>query len=244
MFQLRQDRDERPKELIPGVPLPGKTLDETGLISNQDAIRHSVHFNLPAETVVKARLLFRDYLSKGPRDDSIASETVGPEEAQELLRDIYREIFPKQTETPTFLNQRPSSWPRSSFRDILGWLSQIAFSESILLPPDQLWVRELARRFNAPIDQVEDLRKVFERFDEDRSGDLDLPEFKGLLNHLLKAPKGVEVPLSRVQFFWREMKRTANNRQNSNSSNITFEEFFDWQRLNFLNGDKWYTAYQ
>lgn len=240
---MRLDGDEHPKELIPGVPLPGRALDETGLISNQEAIRYSVQFNLPAEIIVKARLLFRYHASQSPQDESIASETVGAEEAQELLRDMYREVFPKQVEAPAFLSKQPSSWPRSSFKDILGWLSQIAFSESILLPPDQLRVRELARKFKAPIDQVEDLWKTFERFDADRSCDLNMSEFTALLQHLLKAPKGVPVPQSRIQFFWREMSQSATDKQNS--SNITFEQFFCWQRVSVKQHDeKWYTCYQ
>lgn len=165
-------------------------------------------------------------------------DVLGPDEVQSFLKDIYREFYPNLEMVPSFLLSTPSTWPRSTFRQMMHWVSHIAFSEKILLPPEQHHVRALARELQAPIIEVEDLKKTFERFDVDNSGDLNLNEFQALLQHLLKAPRGIEVPHARVMFFWRQMS-------GSNNDGVIFEDFLDWHRTHFKTDEsEWYTNYR
>merc|ERR1712054_367845 len=62
---------------------------------------------------------------------------------------------------------------------------------------------------------------MFERFDSDRVGYLDAPRFKSALPTILRAPKGVEVPASRANFYWKEV-------DTSRTGKISFEQFFWW----------------
>ncbi|CAE7895704.1 petA [Symbiodinium microadriaticum] len=105
-----------------------------------------------------------------------------------------------------------------SFLEFAFWYSRHGFMENMLLTTAQLEVRELARKYNMPVIEVEQYKKKFDFFDEDRSGYIEYSEFENLLNQLVKVPASCEFPPGRVKQFWAEADRDR-------SSAISFEEF-------------------
>jgi len=105
-----------------------------------------------------------------------------------------------------------------SFLEFAFWYSRHGFMENMLLTSAQLEVRQLARKYDLPVIEVEQYKKKFDLFDEDQSGLIDYEEFQKLLSSLIKVPANLDLPATRVNQFWAEADRDR-------SQSISFEEF-------------------
>merc|ERR1712048_739687 len=63
-------------------------------------------------------------------------------------------------------------------------------------------------------------------YDVDHSGEVDIQEFQQVLYKALKVPPHVELPRSRVKYFWSEIDE-------DNSGKAIFEEFLGWWLKHF-----------
>lgn len=123
--------------------------------------------------------------------------------------------------------------------DVLEWFSQHAFDTDMLVPPEQIKVRDLAREWEAPFAEVDEIFRKFDKFDQDRSGVIDMEEFKSLLKVLLRLPNGFDFPQKRINFFWKQADKSGNG-------SVSFEEFFVWFRRYFgvgSNSDDLFATY-
>eukprot|EP00435_Cladocopium_sp_Y103_P005075 s853_g1.t1 len=105
-----------------------------------------------------------------------------------------------------------------SFLEFAFWYSRHGFMENMLLTSAQLEVRQLARKYDLPVIEVEQYKKKFDLFDEDHSGMIEYEEFQKLLSVLIKVPPNLELPVARMNQFWAEADRDR-------SQAISFEEF-------------------
>lgn len=110
--------------------------------------------------------------------------------------------------------------------DVLQWFSKHAFDENLWVPPRQSQIRRFAREWHVHLPEVEEVFKVFDTLDRDKSGAIKLDVFSDLLRILLKVPETMELPQSRVHYFWKEVDRDRDGK-------IHFEEFFTWFNQNF-----------
>merc|ERR1711879_289396 len=104
------------------------------------------------------------------------------------------------------------------FSEFALWFSRHAFNENFLLSKDQQEIRKIARQHSLPIPEVERYKSSFDSYDEDESGMIEYEEFEKLLYALIKVPKDLDLPPSRVRQFWLETDEDG-------SGAITFEEF-------------------
>ncbi|CAJ1383305.1 unnamed protein product [Effrenium voratum] len=114
-----------------------------------------------------------------------------------------------------------------TFLDFAFWYSRHFFNETMLLTNAQMEVRELARKYELPIIEVEQYKKKFDFFDEDSSGYIDYAEFRTLLNALVKLPGNCELPPSRVQQFWAEADRERKEAVSFEGFLIFFYRYFN-----------------
>lgn len=112
------------------------------------------------------------------------------------------------------------------FQEFIKWYSSNGFSEDLLLTDEERRLRQIARQHGVQTDFVEQVKRCFDSFDKDSSGEVDRPEFGQLLNKLLKVPPNYELPPSRVQYFWAQV-------DTDNSGKAVFEEFLQWYIKNF-----------
>ena len=101
------------------------------------------------------------------------------------------------------------------------WYSSWGFQQELLLSPTKIRTRDLARKHNISMAEVDSVHSMFQVFDEDESGEIEFPEFEKLLYKLLKVPKEVELPATRVQHFWKQIDLDG-------SGGVCFAEFLRW----------------
>merc|ERR1712050_300711 len=65
------------------------------------------------------------------------------------------------------------------------------------------------------------IKQCFDLYDKDRSGIIELHEFKHILCTIMKLPEDVELPQTRIEYLWREIDRDQ-------SGSARFEEFLPW----------------
>eukprot|EP00930_Biecheleria_cincta_P056191 TRINITY_DN4235_c0_g1_i1.p1 TRINITY_DN4235_c0_g1~~TRINITY_DN4235_c0_g1_i1.p1 ORF type:complete len:416 (-),score=81.55 TRINITY_DN4235_c0_g1_i1:66-1313(-) len=108
------------------------------------------------------------------------------------------------------------------------WHASASFSEEMVLNSKDRQIRDISRKVNMPLIDIERFWMAFCRFDSDGSGNIEYDEFKNVLQVLMKVPAGHELPPERVHGLWRQA-------DSDGSGEINFEEFvlFYIQRFDF-----------
>lgn len=86
---------------------------------------------------------------------------------------------------------------------------------------DQIALRQLAQKHGMPVNTLEEIYSRFCEVDCDSSGVIEKDEFHLLVLKLHGARDVMDVPRSRLKFFWQEADRNGNGE-------IDFDEFLDW----------------
>lgn len=107
------------------------------------------------------------------------------------------------------------------FDEFAIWYSSWGFQQELLLSPQQILVRDFAKKYGLSIADVESVQAKFNLFDLDGSGVIEYDEFEKLLYKLMKVPRGQELPASRLKHFWKEIDIDG-------SGGIDFDEFLQW----------------
>jgi Ca2+-binding EF-hand superfamily protein len=126
--------------------------------------------------------------------------------------------LPKTLLTSCFKAADQNSGGQVEFEEFALWLSRHVFSEEFLLSEEEKELRAVARQCKISLDRIDYMRRCFEFFDEDRSGLLDQGEFSQLLHVILKIPKHIQLPKSRLDAMWAEA-------DSNGGGDISFEEF-------------------
>eukprot|EP00930_Biecheleria_cincta_P036581 TRINITY_DN25074_c1_g2_i1.p1 TRINITY_DN25074_c1_g2~~TRINITY_DN25074_c1_g2_i1.p1 ORF type:complete len:642 (-),score=92.34 TRINITY_DN25074_c1_g2_i1:201-2126(-) len=175
-------------------------------------------WNLPAGQVTRAWQCFKRYDTD---DDGLLS----PDEFQMLLRSVLRESFASAKDVPRRLFKRVeelrSESQAANFFEFLTWVTQNSFSEDVLADTEQRFIRRMARKLGAPVVEIEHVKRHFDSFDTDGSGQIEYDEFCNLLGKLLNLPDMSALPESRIKSFWREVDEDG-------SGVIEFHEFVPW----------------
>jgi len=107
------------------------------------------------------------------------------------------------------------------FHDFLKWYSSNGFKEDMLLSDTERHLRKLAKDNDISANYVDSIKHAFDSFDTDKSGAVDISEFRQVLHRVLRMPPHTELPWSRVQYFWSEIDADG-------SGTVVFEEFLQW----------------
>jgi len=106
-----------------------------------------------------------------------------------------------------FVNSAFSSADRDGggsidLREFASWYSAFSFSEFVCLSKDTQGVRDLARQLGIDVVEIENYKKVFDGFDSDGGGSIDIDEFGPMLCKLMQIPAKQELPANRVKQLW------------------------------------------
>lgn len=134
-----------------------------------------------------------------------------------------------------------------AFDDFQSWYCEIfhidhnpdlsGFISEDIIPEEQRLIREVAKKVDFDLVQVEKVWKEFKRLDRDNSGQLDFEEFKVLIQSQLSPNGNVEVTPKVVEKFWIEVDTDG-------SGSISFEEFVTWYERFFGERDPMEAYYQ
>lgn len=93
---------------------------------------------------------------------------------------------------------------RFDFEEFATWYHRRQFMECISVPKGEMELRSLGYRFGLNAGEMDHMKVMFDKFDTDRSGQIDPDEFRHLLGVLLKCPAGMEIPENRVEHLWKD----------------------------------------
>jgi len=117
---------------------------------------------------------------------------------------------------------------KMNFDRFVQWSVNTSWSEEMLMPDaEERGIRHLAREQGLKLPDVERVKKMFDEFDVDGSGEIDEEEFIHILYRLLKVKDLSDVPLKRLKRYWREVDVDG-------SGAIVFKEFLIWYRNSFM----------
>jgi Ca2+-binding EF-hand superfamily protein len=227
IFQRTQKGDQEKSRLF---GLGGAQRDEEVDCADHevvDAVRlHelAVEMNMTTEDVLGAKRIFDSF-------DVDGSGNIDYEEFEVAVQQILTIYVPNRDELrPDRIKALCHSfWADGDkdnsgsieFHEFLQWYSSNGFSEDILLSEVQREVRQLARTYHMSLDYVESIKRIFDSYDADESGELEEEEFSGMLRKCLRLPKDCNIPSTRVQYFWSQI-------DTDHSGKVTFSEFFQW----------------
>eukprot|EP00929_Paragymnodinium_shiwhaense_P114141 TRINITY_DN82469_c0_g1_i1.p1 TRINITY_DN82469_c0_g1~~TRINITY_DN82469_c0_g1_i1.p1 ORF type:complete len:419 (+),score=80.90 TRINITY_DN82469_c0_g1_i1:67-1257(+) len=116
---------------------------------------------------------------------------------------------------------------RCDMDKFLGWYFQNMFTNVAALHGDEkrsetnAMMYQLARKHSVPISTIDRVRSTFDKFDADRSGEIDFEEFQDMIRILLKATCMRDISEARLRKFWQEIDV-------DNNGMIDFDEFTTW----------------
>jgi len=117
------------------------------------------------------------------------------------------------------------------FVEFLKWYSSNGFNEELLLSDNERWIRKIAKQYELTPDYVESIKRCFDHCDKDNSGEIEREEFQEVLYKLLKVPQNLELPPTRLSYFWSQI-------DSDNSGKAVFEEFLQWYTRYFTKGER------
>jgi Ca2+-binding EF-hand superfamily protein len=108
-----------------------------------------------------------------------------------------------------------------SAEELVGFFSETA--PDLELSSQELEIREIARNLQIPIPDVEKVKKVFDKYDADGSGQIEKDEFKLMMTDLVCVGKlkGLEVPNGLLEDQWLSVDHDG-------SGEVDFDEFCEW----------------
>jgi len=137
----------------------------------------------------------------------------------EMLSHKYERHITSEMLRATFFDKDPESV--LTFDEFTNWFSAHSFVEDFLLSNETRHLRNLSRKHEMSLVEVERIKNQFDHGDHDGSGHIDYEEFHRVLFDVLKVPRHLEMPESRVNQFWKEIDEDA-------SGEVDFEEFLAW----------------
>ncbi|CAL1143911.1 unnamed protein product [Cladocopium goreaui] len=197
-----------------GVPeMPEVKVEEENRSKDFTEQALSTKLSLPLEVAKQAAECFRNHAQCEPSDrpdlwrlrrsdfENVLCELCSVGQVGELPIYFVSQVF------------RLADMTRSGDLDLeefISWYATFSFSEELLLGKSTKSVRDVARRMGINLLDIERYKKVFDSYDTNKSGVLEIGEFRQLLNRLLKVPAGHHLPNSQVKSFWTMADRNGN----------------------------------
>lgn len=101
------------------------------------------------------------------------------------------------------------------------------FSADVMLTPRSRHVREVATFHGVGLNDMDRYKQAFDRADENKSGFIDVEEFRRAISRLVKVPAGLELPTKRVQMLWQEADTDGTGKVDLEKFIVFYSKYFD-----------------
>eukprot|EP00933_Yihiella_yeosuensis_P061245 TRINITY_DN64049_c0_g1_i1.p1 TRINITY_DN64049_c0_g1~~TRINITY_DN64049_c0_g1_i1.p1 ORF type:complete len:203 (-),score=37.67 TRINITY_DN64049_c0_g1_i1:100-708(-) len=167
----------------------------------------------------------RQYLSEFQAMDIDMNGSLSMEEFQGAIRDKIglgpEDEVPESLLVQLFKDANIDSDDRISFEEYVLWANGTMFMEDLVVTTDdEKSLRHMSRELGILIPDVERLKKAYNSFDQNGSGEIDETEFKNVVCSLMNA-RPEDVSPQKLQRYWREADRDG-------GGTLDFDEFVEW----------------
>lgn len=167
----------------------------------------------------------RHYCAAFEQIDADGNGALSPMEFERVVRELCG-VAPGSCTPPHLLEQQWNllNQNKTGFvgpEEFILWSRSVAFNEEITVPSEERAFRELARKHQWPLNEVDDTKAMFDRFNKDQSGSVGESEFCDILCHVMNVKDKSDVPAMTLQRYFREVDVDG-------SGDVTFEEFLLW----------------
>lgn len=182
--------------------------------------------NMPFDILKEACAIFKKYsdyeAGVGGEERDIGQARLDMNDFVKVVCDLC-EVSSADQLSPDYLDEtfRTADRDCSGFIDVEEfclWHASASFAEEMVISEKDQQIRDISRKVQIPIVDIERFWTNFCKFDEDGSGNIEYEEFTELLHVLMKVPKGHVLPKERVQSLWRQADADG-------SGEINFHEF-------------------
>jgi len=113
------------------------------------------------------------------------------------------------------------------FCEFTSWYCNRAFLEYVNLTKDQLEVREIGHRLGLTPAEIDHYKALYDKYDTDGSGGIDLDEFRELMHICMKCPKTMRIPETRIMHFWAECDADSSGIVDLREFITFYKKYFD-----------------
>jgi Ca2+-binding EF-hand superfamily protein len=185
----------------------------------------ALRWDLPLDCLKAAAELFQqhavlpglaqdeDYLRDGELHlDELVQVTLKLAEADRL------EELPPETMMDLRHDVAQTGTMSMTFQEFAIWHHQRSFMTYMVLTKEERRTREVARKLGIPCAEMDNYKALFEKYDLNHNGSIDLKEFSNLLHCLWKVPDNLHMSQHRIMHFWNECHKSADGA-------VNFEDF-------------------
>lgn len=233
----RPARDGRPTAPgLHGLSPAGRPAMSTAAREAEHLRQVARHLNVPLEIVTRAYGVFARHATapeaepKAPRPSLLQEGRLPKERFKKVVHDLLDCVSEDMVDVladEAFRDADKEGRSEIHFGDVAVWVSSRSFSEVLNLTPEQIKMRDLARRHDISYAQVEQYRKCFDTFDCDGSGAIDRSEFEALLSKCARLPKGTTLPQQRTQTLWRLADLDGSRELDFQEFLVFYKRYFD-----------------
>mmetsp|Transcript_23719 Transcript_23719/g.42978 ORF Transcript_23719/g.42978 Transcript_23719/m.42978 type:complete len:664 (+) Transcript_23719:68-2059(+) len=189
----------------------------------------AIQLNFPFYEVKYCQIVFQELDSNGDGTldydefEKAAVKLVGEQAPAKEVSNICKQQWSSVANTRT---------QKVNFLEFLQWYSKQKFFDK------SRGMEDLSNEYGVSLGDVEQVKLAFDSVDTNRSGAIEMSEFKLLLSQVMRIPVDVELPKSRVSSLWSELDTYGDSR-------VTFAEFLPWwlkRRDGFLPYESFYAS--
>jgi len=132
----------------------------------------------------------------------------------EVIQKIYSEAgMAEKARVESFLEWYMLHVFCTDVQGVVQGMSHTAKGESL--------VYRLSKQFNVATTQIDNIKREFDKYDTNASGNIEFDEFAAMLKAMLKAKDSCDLSESRIRKFWMEIDHDG-------SGEVDFSEFTHW----------------
>jgi len=189
-------------------------------------------FHLPLDTLQESSKLFCAYAelpNLSENEDIHRDGILGTEQMKALICKLtgyssFEQIAPEVQDKVLAADTNLDG--HVDFHEFTCWYHNRSFLEFVNLTKAEMDVREVGHRLGVSVTDMEHFKRMYDKFDLDGSGSIELDEFRELMHILMKVPKDMRIPESRIMHFWTECDIDG-------SGDVDLEEFVTFYLKHF-----------